>query len=205
MLGTHSLCQSPFTGERDDEEKKETALDMSNRHMPLELKKKKSELSTLPDLVVPSGVRGGVPGPQIAWCLACITAPTTCLSLLPPKPGLSHQMPLGGGVVAAGGSVWPGDQSSQVSCLAETLREEPWSPIAHVSPEAEGAKETDAWGCSSLLLASREAWDPGSPAPRPCPPLGFSATATRPLRVPLSFLSMQTSGKIEGLPWWSRG
>ena len=59
----------------------------------------------------------------------------------------------GGGVVAAGGSVWPGVQTLQVSCLAETLREEPWSPVAHISPEAKGTKEIDVWGCSSLLLA----------------------------------------------------
>ena len=68
--------------------KKETAVDMSNRHMPLGLKK--SELSTPLDLVVPSGVRGGIPGPQIGWYLARITDPTTCLSLLTPKPGLSR-------------------------------------------------------------------------------------------------------------------
>ena len=111
----------------------------------------------------------------------------------------------GGGVVAAGGSVWPEEQTPQVSCLAETLREEPWSPIAHVSPEAEVTKETDAWGCSSLLPAPREAWDPGGPAPRSRPLLGFSATATWLLRVPLIFLSMQTLGKIEGVPWWSSG
>ena len=71
-----------------------------------------------------------------------------------------HQMPLGGG--AAGGSVWPGEQTPQVSCLMETLREEPWSPIAHVSPEAEGGKETDRWGWSSLLPAPREDRDPGT-------------------------------------------
>ena len=57
--------------------KKETAVDMSNRHMPLGLKKK-SDLSTPLDLVAPSGVRGGVRGPQVGWCLARITAPTTC-------------------------------------------------------------------------------------------------------------------------------
>ena len=96
-----------------------------------------------------------------------------------------HQMPLGGG--AAGGSGWPGEQTPQVSCLAETLREEPWSPIAHVSPEAEGGKETDRRGWSSLLPAPREDQDPGGPAPHLCPPLGFSATATRPLSVPLVF------------------
>lgn len=109
------------------------------------------------------------------------------LSLLPPKPGLNprteplvpppapQHVALGGppgARVAGRADITPGELPG-----GETLREGPWSPVAHFCPEAKGVQAAQASCPAPHGARGPRALAPPSPSsPRPAPP-GFFAPA----------------------------
>lgn len=155
-------------------------------------------------------VGGGVPGPQIRQRLAACHSPYhLLLSLLPPKPGLNprteplepppapQHVALGGppgARVARRADITPGELPG-----GETLREGPWSPVAHFCPEAKGVQAAQASCPAPHGARGPGALAPPSPsAPRPPPRILCTSTSLLPSNLlPQAFLvwNMRTKSK----------